>query len=66
MAPLFLLKYQKDIFMLGSIYNVTVNKQETVDRLNIVEIEKETKIVTSWNPQPNEPVHDMSLYNNIL
>ncbi len=57
---------ERYIYVGGQFTNVTVNKQETVDRLNIVEIEKETKIVTSWNPQPNEPVHDMSLYNNTL
>lgn len=57
---------ERYIYIGGQFTTVSVNKQETIDRLNIVEIEKETKIVSSWNPQPNEPIHDMALYNNTL
>ncbi len=54
------------IFVGGQFTTVSINKQEPIERKNIVEVEKQTNSISSWNPQPDGPVHDMAIYNNTL
>ncbi len=57
---------EKHIYIGGQFTTVSINKQDTIERVNIVEIEKANITVTNWNPKPDGPIHDLALYKNTL
>lgn len=54
------------LYIGGNITGASINSGETVPRDNLIEVNLTNEQVTAWNPQPDGPVHDISLYKDTL